>query len=147
MASRAGLHIWVCAASVLIAMSPLLAIAQPTPSSTPSAALDVYGEPVLKVYGEPGEGRIHVETRGRRWKYPGIYWLPKNTPLVEFLKDAGLPRLTEVDIYDVSIWVERRGAKAFLGKFSLWQFQRGEVKVTPLILEDGDAVCLWDAEI
>ena len=60
----------------MLATSGLMA-QEPSPDTSP-------------VHGGPGEGRIRVETQGGlvRWEHPGVYWLPKGTTLLEFVRLA-----------------------------------------------------------
>jgi hypothetical protein len=118
----------------------LLAVTQQAPADPIPPVAD------LLVYGKPGDGRIRVETQGELgWHHPGIYWLPKDTPLAELLKRAGTPKVMAKDgefSWGVSV---KRGDK-YLGELSLQQFNSGETKVT-FVLNDGDIVILAKASL
>jgi hypothetical protein len=102
--------------------------------------------PSLPVYGGPGGGRIRVEVQGdvSAWHHPGVYWLPQGTPLVELLKRAD-PVHAIVEGNEEGAWaVNVKRGDQYPEKFSLYRFQRGQIKVT-FCLKDGDIVGLWEA--
>src|ERR1019366_261640 len=88
--TTATMKFQLCSGWALIVLTVLFAVTQQTPADPLPAGN-------LPVYGEPGEGRIRVETQGEGWHHPGIYWLPKDTPLAELLKRAGTPKVTAKD--------------------------------------------------
>ena len=113
----------------MLATSGLMA-QEPSPDTSP-------------VHGGPGEGRIRVETqRGLvHWEHPGVYWLPKGTTLLEFVKLAAPKDL--MGDGTVKPFIEIRGSKRG-NHFYLPSIRPGSPK-GEFPLEDGDVLSTSEA--
>jgi len=105
-----------------------------------AAALAAPPENGLPVCGEPGGGHIRVETAGGKehWGHPGIYWLPKDTNLLDFTKLAAPVDLPGGEAPG-SVWIRIMHGGKFRGHFQLRRIQAGKV-ASDFVLEDGDVL-------